>query len=363
MITYLTQCNPLPGRQVPVVTSVFDDTYTSHPQTDSKIQWLEWWTQTYDTLFRKKRADLYTTFFIPKSSGGLRRIDAPSPEISEALTSLRDQFELCYLPYVHDAAFAYVHGRCTVDAVKRHQQNQSKWFLKLDFSNFFGNSAFDFVINQFSRIYPFNEVMKNPKGKLLLTQALSLCFLNGSLPQGSPLSPYITNAMMIPIDYDIENVVNGMNKSTRHFVYTRYADDLLISCDDTFDKTRIESMINAILIKHKAPFALNAKKTRYGSSSGQNWNLGVMLNKENKITIGHQKKRQFKAMLDSYIKKHDAWSIHDVQILQGHMNYYAMIEPDYISYIVTTYSAKHNINIKQQIHADLSLANAVALQV
>ena len=42
-----------------------------------------------DHLREKNREELYTTFHIPKRSGGLRRIDAPVPELMEALRNLR----------------------------------------------------------------------------------------------------------------------------------------------------------------------------------------------------------------------------------------------------------------------------------
>lgn len=63
----------------------------------------------------------------------------------------------------------------------------------------------------------------------------------------------------------------------------------------------VEKFIVDVLAEFGAPFTIKTAKTRYGSSAGSNWNLGVMLNKDNNITIGHKKKRQFQAMLSSYV--------------------------------------------------------------
>lgn len=41
-------------------------------------------------------------------------------------TMLEEDFHVLY----HTSAFAYIKKRCTVDAVKRHQKNESKWFGK-----------------------------------------------------------------------------------------------------------------------------------------------------------------------------------------------------------------------------------------
>ena len=46
-----------------------------------------------EALFNANRASLYHTFHIPKSSGGLRRIDAPIPELMCALRELKVLFE------------------------------------------------------------------------------------------------------------------------------------------------------------------------------------------------------------------------------------------------------------------------------
>ena len=308
-----------------------------------------------EVLFAKDRASLYNTFHIPKSSGGLRRIDAPLPELMNALRELKTLFETQMFALYHTTAFAYVRGRSTVDAVKRHQRNESKWFLKLDFSDFFGSTTPNFVSEMISQIFPFSEIMKYPVGKDALTKALSLCFLNDGLPQGTPISPFITNLMMIPIDHRISNALRDFGN--RRFVYTRYADDLLISCKIDFDKDLVQKFVVDTLAEFQAPFGIKKSKTRYGSASGRNWNLGLMLNGDNQITVGHKRKKQFKAMMENYLrdrKSGNAWDIHDIQVLNGLISYYRMIERDYINYLLQQYSTKHGADIEKCIKADLS---------
>jgi hypothetical protein len=45
------------------------------------IDVLKRFNQTHENLFNADRASLYHSFHIPKNSGGLRRIDAPQPEL------------------------------------------------------------------------------------------------------------------------------------------------------------------------------------------------------------------------------------------------------------------------------------------
>ena len=298
---------------------------------------------------------LYHTFHIPKKSGGLRRIDAPNNALMEALRNLKQIFEVDFHALYHTSAFAYVKNRSTIDAVKRHQQNESKWFAKYDLSDFFGSTTLDFVMKMLSMIFPFSEVMMYKSGEEALRKALDLAFLNGGLPQGTPISPLITNLIMIPIDYKLSNTLRDFDK--QHFVYTRYADDFLISSKYDFDHKKIESLISDTLREFGAPFSLKPQKTRYGSSAGSNWNLGVMLNKDNEITIGHKKKRAFQAMLHQYImdkKNGCGWEIHDVMTLQGYYAYYRMVEGETIDKIVSHIDEKHGVNVLDMIKADLT---------
>ena len=160
--------------------------------------------------------------------------------------------------------------------------------------------------------------------------------------------------MMIPIDHQ---VCNELRKMDEHYVYTRYADDILVSSKVSFDCGELQDYILSVLKKFKAPFCLKKEKTRYGSSAGRNWNLGVMLNKDNEITIGHQKKKTFKAMCCNYIcdkKKGIAWDLHDVQVFAGLISYYRMVEKDYINYVIDQNNKKFNVNLEALIKEDLS---------
>lgn len=295
------------------------------------------------------KSTLYHSFKIPKRSGGLRQIDAPLDDLMQALRELKFIFEKKLFASYHTCAFAYVRGRSTIDAVKRHQRNNSKWFLKLDYHNFFGSTTPEFVMNMLSQIFPYNELLKSQRGKDALDKALSLCFLNGGLPQGTPISPTITNLMMIPIDHAIAKYARDHSP---HLTYTRYADDILLSSDLKFSWNNVQNDIIEIVNKFNAPFSLNTAKTRFGSSAGRNWNLGVMLNKDNQITVGHNKKKVFKAMLFQFCsdyKNGNPWSVDDVQHLQGLKSYYEMVEGDTIKTIIKTYSQKMNMDINQKI--------------
>lgn len=328
--------------------------FTSRIDTDALIRKLVRFNDQTEALRAQERSTLYETFHIPKKSGGLRRIDAPKPELMNALRNLKTIFEEDFHALYHTSAFAYVKNRCTVDAVKRHQKNNSKWFGKLDLHDFFGSTTLDYVIKMFSMVFPFSEIVKFPNGEAELRKALNLAFLNGGLPQGTPLSPLITNVMMIPVDYKLANAFRDFDK--QRFIYTRYADDFIISSKVDFDVHRVEKLVVDTLHEFGAPFTINESKTRYGSSAGRNWNLGVMLNKDNEITVGHKKKRQFQSMLYNYItdkRKGISWPREDIQTMQGLHSYYRMVEPETIDAIVKHTNEKMETDVLRLIKDDL----------
>lgn len=311
------------------------------------------WTALYD--FNTKYADLisvedkstlYRHFKIPKRSGGLRQIDAPEAPLMTALCELKRILEQEFFFTYHTTAFAYVGGRSTIDAVKRHQRNGSRWVLKTDLSKFFPNTTPEFLFSMLYKTFPLCEYVKAwPGYKEEFEKAMSLCFLNGGLPQGTPTSPMLTNQMMIPIDHQINKMCHEYQP---HLVYTRYADDMDISSEFSFHWTDVVAKIGDILKSFDAPFEFNKEKIHYGSTAGRNWMLGVMLNKDGNITVGHANKKNFKVSLFAFgnsIKDGNPWGIEDVQHLQGVASYYKMVEGDAIDNIIKTYSDKFGFDL------------------
>lgn len=328
------------------------------------IRMLEKFNESTAELRSVNRRELYHSFFIPKKNGGKRHIDAPRPELMDALRRLKTMFEVAFYPinretsiqttYYHTSAFAYIAGRCTVDAVKRHQANESRWFGKLDFSNFFGTTTLDFAMRMLSMVFPFCEICRTDRGREELRKAVELGFLDGVLPQGTPLSPLLTNIIMLPIDFRLSSKLRDVDGNS--FVYTRYADDMLISSRYNFNIHQIEDVVLSVLSDFDAPYRLNREKTRYGSSSGSNWNLGVMLNKDNKITVGYKNKQRFQAMLATYAADHNngvRWDYGDLMHMEGLRSYYRSVEGDTIDRIVKHVGDKFHLDIVSAIKSDL----------
>ena len=309
---------------------------------DHLVSLLQKYAQINQSLYEVDRHALYHRFYIPKAHGGKREINEPCPELMSALNQLRYLLERACGALYHTSAFAYIPGRCTRDMDMKHALNESNWFLKTDFKNFFPSINLNFTMHMLSHIYPFSSIVITEQGRSALEKALSLAFLDDGLPQGSPVSPCISNLVMIPIDYELFNFF-----SKKRFIYTRYADDITVSCKQAFDAKSAVQVIRNVLSKQCAPFGLNEEKTKYVSNKGSNWMLGLMINKDHQVTVGHKRKKYLKASLCNFIKdikNGKPWMPEDATELQGQLAYYRMVEKPYMDYVVGHMNHKFHVN-------------------
>lgn len=281
----------------------------------------------------------YSTFYIPKRSGGLREINAPNETLMAVLREMKNIFQYNLKVLYHNAAYAYVPTRSIVNALQVHQKNNSRWFLKLDIKDFFPNCSQEFVVKSLRKLYPFSMWTEQQ-----INSFIWICFRNDELPQGTPMSPMLTNLIMIPVDYALQNYAYE-----NHFAYTRYADDIIISAHNHFDWRKVVEAVNTTFRTLQTPFQIKAEKTRYGSSAGRNWNLGLMLNKENQITVGYRNKKIYKAMLNNLMiaeASANFWNVSELQHFQGITSYYLSVEPEYFTNLINKYQDMYNITLK-----------------
>lgn len=288
----------------------------------------------------------YKHFQIPKKSNPKkkRKIDAPDDELKAIQREYKLYIEkgLAVLP--HKAAHAYVEGCSTVTAMKVHQANNSKWFLQLDLKNFFNSITKEWLDKMLQMVFPLNHLKELEED--LYNSILKSALLNGVLPQGSVLSPTLTNICMVPIDYRITEALKDYKR--HNFIYTRYADDMTISCKEKFNPEEIIEIIESIFRGFEVPFTINSEKTRFGSVAGKNYHVGIILNKDGKLSVGHEKNNKFRAMIFNFCQVGEEWDRHDIQKMLGLLSYYKSIEPEFVRKVLKTYGAKFNIGIEEK---------------
>ena len=290
----------------------------------------------------------YQLFSIPKKTGGLRHIAAPDSETSLNLNKVKHllEQELKLLP--HNSAYAYVKGRCTKDALLKHVEHGSNFYLKIDLKDFFTSCNADFIFKQLMRLQII-ATLSRIYGEALdyfIKIIINYCLLDGGLPQGSPVSPLLTNLIMVPLDFYITK-----HCKEKGLFYTRYADDILISGKENFNFNDEVNYLRGLFENH-APFKINEKKTRYGSNKGKNWNLGLMVNQKNEITIGYRKKERLRATIFNFfnaLTTGNSWDIVDVQALQGTLSYYHKISPQMVENTIKKYEQKFNMDFNSEV--------------
>lgn len=272
--------------------------------------------------------EAYMRFTIPKKSGGTRVLHAPCEELKSLQKDILKQLNSRnVLP--HNAVHSFTPYRNTKTALQVHQQNHSRWFLKIDIKDYFTSITYDAMLE---------ELLKNLRTcHTGLTDWLPYCFYNGVLPQGAPTSPILSNLYLLEFDHRLTQELKKLDKD---FVYTRYADDLLISNRKSFRFDDVVSLVSTMLSEYNCRVKTN--KTRYGSFNGANWNLGIMYNNQFDLTVGHRAKHLIKNRVHNLFTKQ--WREQDFRdernYLQGLLAYYMFIEPQYFKPLVERWKAK-----------------------
>src|SRR5690349_16295187 len=209
---------------------------------------LTWW------LWGIREHRRYEEFDIPRrSTERPRRISAPIKPIKDLQKRLAVILNDCFspMPNVH----GYVEGRSPVSNARIHKRRE--WLLRFDLKDFFPSINFGRVLGVFSN-YPFDYPHD------VAVMLAQLCCHNNQLPQGSPVSPVISNLICRGLDKELATLA----KSERSY-YSRYADDICISTDRrtfpaflakrTTAGVELGEKLNNIVEKHG--FNINNEKT------------------------------------------------------------------------------------------------------
>ncbi|HCR99162.1 MULTISPECIES: reverse transcriptase domain-containing protein [Halomonas] len=238
------------------------------------------------TVYKVRPNNLYTTFKIAKKSGGVRTIAAPDKRLIYLQDKLKSLLEELYSP--HPAATAFIKDRGIIYNASPHVGKAL--VFNIDLADFYGHINFGRVRGLLSAP-PYN--LRPDTSQLIAT----ICCLNGSIPQGAPTSPVLSNMISRQLDRRL-----SLLAKKNHAFYTRYADDITFS----FRNNNFEGVcfsVNGVfqpsseLIKlvEKSGFYLNKQKTRGEVSRSRQVVTGLKVNK--KINVDRRYVRTTKAMI------------------------------------------------------------------
>jgi RNA-directed DNA polymerase len=268
---------------------------------------------------------------------GGRRLLKPSAALKEYHRFL-NLFIFEFLPVNVDVAFAYRKGVGAIDAVQKHRN--SKYFFQTDIIDFFGSidsSLAKRVLIEGAESLPVSDVLDH------IDRIIQLVCVDGFLPVGFPASAPLSNCVLYDFDNALDNFCNGNG-----LVYSRYADDIILSGADLEAISGVEKVIQETLDRHaSSALKLNAAKTRHFRVGGKLKILGLMILPNSKITPDTKKRREVEVLLFYYLRDLEKFrsmvekikprilekkdlSLEDyVDFLSGSLNYVDSIDPDY----------------------------------
>ena len=261
----------------------------------------------------------YQLFKVKKRLGGYRQICVPRKNI---LTVQRwiSRNVLQKVP-THPASMAYGRGQSAFECARQHCG--CRWLIKLDIRQFFESITEKQVYAIFQelgygRLISFEMARlctrtvspqhrklklsrwKNEKSKSYLIEEYRNTGL-GHLPQGAATSPSLSNLAMYPIDSSIAKIAQDMC-----LLYTRYADDLVLSSDDcSFSRDAAISVVHNVgRVLKSAGLRLHTVKTTISPPGARKVVLGLLVDRERP-----RLPRRFKLNLQQhvyYLKKYGA---------------------------------------------------------
>lgn len=269
----------------------------------------------------------YKKYKIPKKKAGeFRWVGQPAKEvkllqwwiIENLLKDLR----------VHKCATAYMKGSSIKKNAIVHIKNS--YILKLDFINFFPSIAPRDFTRHFKKYGKF-DLSENELfflSKILFWKENRTSDL--SLIIGAPSSPILSNTIM----YDFDNEVYLFCKE-KNMKYTRYADDICISSSKKNTKVAYDFIKNLLLKLEYPRLELNDDKTLFLSKSGKRRITGIVINNEQELSLGRNKKRELSSRVHYYINnKLNSREIHE---LRGLLAFAKDIEPKFIDRLAIKY--------------------------
>jgi hypothetical protein len=261
----------------------------------------------------------YKVYYIPKKRGGQRKICHPSKQLKMLhywlIENVLDKFP------ISSHSTAYEKGCSAVNNARIHQHNN--FIFHTDIENFFESIKREHLEKLICTYLPEYSASD-------IDVFCKIVLRKGILPIGSVVAPKIANAVM----YEFDERVNSILNDKYNLLYTRYADDIVISSKN-YIPLEILEIIDYEL--ENEDFKRNKDKTYFCSKSSRRQITGIVLdNNMGEITLGTNKLNALKKEIYAYLTSNQG----DSDVIRGKLAYlksinnrqYIMLKGKYSKY-------------------------------
>lgn len=218
-----------------------------------------------------------------------RTIYKPSKKLKEFHAFLNG-FLLEYLSVNQSVSFAYRKGATLLQAVAPHARSRA--FYQTDLERFFDSITSDLVRSVLERaVTPVSDLAEH------IDHILGLLTINGKLPIGYSTSPMLSNACLLGFDERLASI-----GKERQWIYTRYADDIIISAEGRQAIEDASKVIESCLAAELGDgFTLNPSKTKLTTIGRKVKLLGLVILPNGAIAIDRDIRHKIESWLHFYV--------------------------------------------------------------
>ena len=200
-------------------------------------------------------------------------------------------FLLEYLPVNQFVSFAYRKGATLQQAVAPHARSRA--FYQTDLQRFFDSITSDLIRSTLERAStPASDLTEH------IDHILDLLTINGTLPIGYSTSPILSNACLLGFDDRLAAI-----SEERQWIYTRYADDIIISAGNPQSIRDAKEVVeNCLAEKLGDNFVLNSSKSKLTRIGRKVKLLGLVILPNGAVTIDRDVRNRIETLLHFYIR-------------------------------------------------------------
>lgn len=218
-----------------------------------------------------------------------RTIYKPS-KILKDFHAFLNGFVLEHLPVDTSVSFAYRKGATLIQAVEPHANSRA--FFQTDLERFFDSITTPLVRKVLvESATPVADLHDH------LEHILGLLTIDGKLPIGYSTSPIVSNACLLSFDRLMAQI-----SQDRGWIYTRYADDIMLSTQERANLSDAEAVIEDCLASELGDkFNLNPAKSKLTTVGRKVKLLGLVILPTGAIAIDREVRNRIEAWIHFYL--------------------------------------------------------------